>query len=439
MPVVIEKLVFGGQGFTHSGETPVFLWNALPGEEVDYHQTHRRRGTIEGIAEKILVSSPTRIEPRESHFLSCSPWQIMTDTEELVQKVSLARETYHHLGRLTPQETPAELSILHDANRAYGYRNKMEYSFVDGADGKISFAFFDRASHHLTPVEPCLLAESSLTTVAITILDWLRARSISARLIKTLVLRSSTNGDVIAGLFVIDEYGMDGVLASDPQHPSLIGWSVIYSDPRSPVSIVTKELKHVGERSITSTVGSISLSFGLTSFFQVNIPLFDASLSAMRPWVDPSLPVIDFYSGVGSIGLNLASQISSLLPLSLIESHDESASFAETNAEKNLHHAIVEVIHAPAEKMIERILSDRQVILDPPRAGLHPKVLSRLNAMTPPRILYLSCNIATQARDLAVLKERYNIVHLELFNYFPRTPHIESLAVLIKKSSSQVL
>lgn len=439
MPVSIEKLVFGGQGLGHLEGSPVFLWNALPGEEVVYHQTHRRKGVIEGIAEKILTSSRERIEPREAHFLSCSPWQIMSESEELSQKVALAQETYAHVGALERAEMPGDLTIVHDPERMYGYRNKMEYSFVDDAEGRISFAFFDRASHYLIPVEPCLLAESSLNTVAIAILDWLRVQHISARLIKSLILRSNTAGRVLAGLFVIDAYGMDSVLASHPQHPMLAGWSVIYSDARSPMSVVTKELLHIGERSIASTVGSLSLSYGLTSFFQVNIPLFEASLTAMRPWVDPALPLIDFYSGVGSIGLNLMTHLSPGLPLSLVESHDESAAFAAANAAAQSRRSTTEVIHSPAEKMIERILSDRQIILDPPRAGLHPKVLSRLIAMTPPRILYLSCNVATQARDLAVLKNQYDIVHLELFNFFPRTPHVESLAILIKKPVAKVL
>jgi len=104
---------------------------------------------------------------------------------------------------------------------------------------------------------------------------------------------------------------------------------------------------------------------------------------------------------------------------------------ARVNAEKSGLKA--EVVEASTEKALEYIVPDRTVIFDPPRAGLHPKVTERCLEVMPPQIIYLSCNPATQARDLAILQEKYTIDFFEVYNFFPRTPHIEVLAVLSRK------
>lgn len=91
------------------------------------------------------------------------------------------------------------------------------------------------------------------------------------------------------------------------------------------------------------------------------------------------------------------------------------------------------MIEASTEKVLEYITDEKPVIFDPPRAGLHAKVIERVLEVAPPKVIYLSCNPATQARDLALLEEKYVIKHFEIFNFFPRTPHIETLAVLDRR------
>jgi 23S rRNA (uracil1939-C5)-methyltransferase len=137
--------------------------------------------------------------------------------------------------------------------------------------------------------------------------------------------------------------------------------------------------------------------------------------------------IIDLYSGVGSIGLSV---VGDNQQLTMIETDIESTTQAKANM---IDRANCSVITATAETALDYITGDELVILDPPRAGLHADVTSRLIEVKPPRIIYLSCNPSTQARDVAeLLKAGYKITNARGYNFFPRTPHIESLVVLDK-------
>ena len=116
----IEKLVFGGQGMGRLPDGRVcFVWNALPGEEVEVELTKDKKGFCEGIVRKIVKASPYRIEPKDDHFLACSPWQILTPEQETKWKIEMSKETYKNFANLD-----WNLDIVGDGEM-YGYRNKM--------------------------------------------------------------------------------------------------------------------------------------------------------------------------------------------------------------------------------------------------------------------------------------------------------------------------
>jgi 23S rRNA (uracil1939-C5)-methyltransferase len=133
------------------------------------------------------------------------------------------------------------------------------------------------------------------------------------------------------------------------------------------------------------------------------------------------------YAGVGSIGLSVVKEHARL-----IELDPSTAAMARVNAAKSGVEA--EVIETSTEKALDYISSERTVIFDPPRAGLHAKVIQACLEKLPPQIVYLSCNPATQFRDLALLTEKYDVAPIEIYNFFPRTPHIETLAILTRKA-----
>jgi 23S rRNA (uracil1939-C5)-methyltransferase len=125
------------------------------------------------------------------------------------------------------------------------------------------------------------------------------------------------------------------------------------------------------------------------------------------------------YSGVGAIGLSVGASV-------LVESDDANIKLAQSNAKGSG----VEVIHATSEAALNHIQSGDVLIVDPPRAGLHKDVVERILEVKPSKIIYLSCNPSTQARDVTMLHDMYEVIHAQGHNFFPRTPHIESLVVL---------
>jgi 23S rRNA (uracil1939-C5)-methyltransferase len=161
------------------------------------------------------------------------------------------------------------------------------------------------------------------------------------------------------------------------------------------------------------------------SFFQVNLPVFEQALTAIRDHGD-SASLTDMYAGVGSIGLSVARE-----RVNLIELDPATAEMCRQNATASGLEA--NVVEASTDKVLQYISGAEPVIFDPPRSGLHQKVVERVLETAPKQVIYLSCNPATQARDLARLQTAYQIDHFAVYNFFPHTPHIETLAVLKHK------
>lgn len=422
--VEIEKMVFGGQGMGHlSDGRVVFVWNALPGEEVDVEITKKKHGYREGIARVIHVVSPDRVDPKEpGSYLSTSPWQMMTFEAEQRYKVETAKEAFKKLGDL---DLP-ELSIVGDAEGMYGYRNKMEFSFYTKTkDDPIELCFYARGSHQKVPVQGSALAEPVINSVAARVVEWLNAEGVNRLDLKTLIIRSNGKGEAIAALFVKQPITVSAYPALTD---GLKGFQVYASNPKSPASVPTELLYAEGPDHLTATINGVELKFGLLSFFQVNQPLFGASLEAIEAFLGEGTPVVDMYSGVGSIGLPLAKHRA----VTLVESNAEANVYARDNVAANSLDD-VEVVEAPAEQVVNHIASDKLLVLDPPRAGVHQNVIDRILEVLPTKIAYLSCNISTQARDVSLLQDAYHVVDANLYNFFPRTPHTESLILLERR------
>lgn len=411
--VTVEKLVHGGQGIaTLSDGRKVFVWNALPGERVVVRLYKKRRTYLEGMAVEVLEQSPQRIEPRDEAYLSTSPWQIMTFDAENTYKQEILEETF-----LREHVAFGEFRPFIAGKKQWHYRNKMEYSFW-GDEGGLHMALYQRASHGKLIVEGCSLAMPVIDEVANNILSVLGDASVRASLLKTLVLRSSQEGSVVAALFVKDESFQEIHLLGDVCK----GLVVYYSDPKSPASVATKELFRYGDIRLTDVVHSTEITYDVNSFFQVNSEVFGLVADAITQSIPAKSSSIDMYAGVGTIGLCVGGNTI------LVESDPHNCDMARLN------HRSVRVIEAPAEKSLEYVDNDRVLIIDPPRAGLHAGVINRIRDVKPPKIVYLSCNPITQARDIALIHDLYEISSVQGYNFFPRTPHIESLAILERKS-----
>ena len=415
--VTVSKLVHGGQGLAElSDGRKVFVWNALPGETVRVQVIKKKRSYAEAIAEEVVKASPERAEPREENYLATSPWQMMTYEAENRYKSEIVRELFAH----EKVNLPEFSETVHD-DRQWNYRNKMEYSFW-GDDGGLHLALHRRGSHGKQIVQGSELAMPALDAGANAVLAELNTLEPRAGDLKTIIVRCSQNGDVVAALYTkLDSF----TKMSLPK--GVKGLRVYHSNPKSPAFVPTELIYELGNSTLEDDIMGKPFTYDVESFFQVNLPIYQQALARISEHC-PGDPV-DMYAGTGSIGLSIAKK-----SVQLIELDPATAAMARINGERSGIDA--EVVEVSTEKALEYITGDRPVIFDPPRAGLHAKVVGRCVEALPPQIIYLSCNPATQARDLALLQASYSIEFFEVYNFFPRTPHIETLAVLKRKNGA---
>ncbi len=422
--ITLTAIVGGGQALgTLENGKKAFVWGGLPGETVEFRVTKKRSKLVEGIVTEVITAGSERIEPTEpDSYLSTSPWQIMSFRAETIYKAQLITEAFqlHHVS------LPGVVSIYTDDNQ-YGYRNKVEFSWWGDTDESghetLDLAFFIRGGKGKVPVQGTALARPEINQLAKDIRDELRAHHINARALKTLLIRCDQRANCVWQLYVKDKTVFDELSQIDFNAIQAQGGEVIFSDPKSPASRITERISSYGNVVLSDTILDIPFHYATEGFFQVNIPVYEYVLNAMKQWIPQDTPSIDMYSGVGTIGLTIGGQSTQLIEINEHAVREMKRNIIELKSD-------AEAILSSSETALSHITSDKTIILDPPRAGLHTDVIERLLEVTPQRIVYLSCNPVTQARDVALLMERYAIVSHEGYNFFPRTPHIEHLVVL---------
>ena len=427
----MEKIVGGGQAIgTLDDGRKAFVWGGLPKELVTIRVTKKKSHFVEGIVTEIIEKIPERITPRdENSYLSTSPWQIMPMPSEQSHKALLIEEAFL-LHNIT---LPEKIKVFSDGVE-FNYRNKVEFSwFGDKTDDDeketLDLAFFKRGGKGKVIVDGTSLAHPSINKLAIKIRDLLRTKPIVARQLKTLLIRSDQQGNAVWQLYVKDK--IENLISdNEAKLLSAAGGEIIYSDPKSPASRITERLNKFGDTTLSDTILGVAFNYACEGFFQVNIPVYEKALSDMKTWINcnEKLSTLDLYSGVGTIGLTIGGD-----DVTLVEINEHAVAEMQRNITK-LNRPNAKAILAPSEKSLEYITDEQIVIVDPPRAGLHTDVTNRLLETAPPRIIYLSCNPVTQARDVSLLQEKYEIVHHQGYNFFPRTPHIEHLVVLDRKA-----
>lgn len=387
MTVTVEKIIPEGKALaTLESGKKAFFWGALPGEEVlEYDVIKEKPSYLEAIATKITNCSPHRVSPKDLHYLSTSPWQIMDYEFEENQKKELVVEIFkeHHINISIPE-------LLTDS-KMYFYRNKMEYSlYWDNNQNRIRLAFRKRGSHQKIPIETSSLERPEIFMRANNIIDELNKKNDEARKYQSLLLRCNKKGEVSGGLY-----------KRNSPHP-------IFNN-------------------LTDDIMDHTYSYSPNGFFQINIPVYKLALKEIKKHIITD-KVLDLYAGVGTIGLSVASdknltlvEVDKFAYSELIKNYKEISKQSSTNSS---------IILAKSEEALNYISPDQTVILDPPRAGCDKKLIDKLLEVKPEVIIYLSCNPATQARDIKLLLEKYQIKDIKVFNFFPRTPHIENLVIL---------
>lgn len=422
--IILNKIVGGGQamGLLADGRK-AFVWGGLPDEKVKIQITKKKSKLAEAIVINVIEPSEHRVEPSDPEsYLSTSPWQVMNFNTEQHYKAALIEEAFE----LHDIVLPEAIEVYSD-EVIYGYRNKVEFSWWwDNDTNQLDLAFFRRGTQGKIPVTGSSLARDEINELAIRIRNLLRGKPHEARSYKTLMVRADQHGNCVWQLYIKDE--IDDLITPEEAASLNAGFSnnisgeVIYSDPKSPASRITKRLAAFGNITLTDHILGVPFRYPAESFFQVNIPVYEQALRDMKAFVKTD-KVIDLYSGVGSIGLTIGGNSPTLIEIDENAVNEMKRNIVEL---KSHAHAVL----APSEKALDYLTHTATVIVDPPRAGLHADVITKLLETEPPRIIYLSCNPVTQARDVALLAETYGIAHHQGYNFFPRTPHIEHLVVL---------
>jgi 23S rRNA (uracil1939-C5)-methyltransferase len=218
-------------------------------------------------------------------------------------------------------------------------------------------------------------------------------------------------------------------LKSLQKSANVIGFELIFSNPLSPASIITKHLQSWGTNTLTDKIFDTPFTYMVDGFFQINIPVYCQALEDMKKWIIKGKPSVDMYSGVGTIGLTIGGD-----DVTLVEINENAVNETKRNIQTLSDKITAKVVLASSENALEYINGDGTIIVDPPRAGLHKDVILKLLDKLPERIIYLSCNPVTQARDIALLSEKYGVRYHMGYNFFPRTPHIEHLVILDLKT-----
>lgn len=393
-----SDLTINQQTYSELAGVKILLWNALPGELITKFQIITQKPhLIEGVALEFEKQSNLRVAPKDAQFLSTSPWQILDEKAELAAKSNILISLFKHLSHTHPINHQLISNIpVHQSPNNYFYRNKMEYSlYYNHETEKIQLAVHYRGSHRKMPITNSSLELPAILIRANQIIDELNQTKQEARTFQSLLLRANQAGEVSGGLLV-----------NGKPHPVF--------------------------ENLTDTLLGNSYSYSPGGFFQINLPVYEAALLKIKEFLINSNSVLDLYAGVGTIGLSVARD----KILTLVEVNN--SAFAEL---KSNSHRIIQTTQNPhitpilakSEEVLDQITFDSSVILDPPRAGCDSKLIKRLCEVRPEKIVYLSCNPITQVRDLSILLEQYHIDSIEAFNFFPHTPHIESLVLLTRK------
>lgn len=417
--VEFTKIVGEGKSLGRKDGKVIFSYGVLPGEVAIVKPVIEKKNFIEAEVVELKTRCSFRKREDEDHYLSCSPWQIINYEKQIEYKKGLIEDFLYQ----TTKDV-IRVNKFYPASNIYRYRTKIEYSFTE--NNAIFLAFHKRGSYNekLVLKKGCMLINDKVNNVAEKVVEKLNNLKIPLNILKTVILRTTSNGDVVFSLFVKDES-----IKIDFSDIKANGFEVIYSNPNSSISSFDKLLYQNGDVILKENISGKKILYKTDCFFQNNIEMFEKAVNEIRSYVYDFDSICDLYCGVGVIGICVGDNSKKTY---FLDNNKSSIDLVGKNIEENgIKNA--KVVCSVDSKFDDEFLNADVLILDPPRAGVHKNVIKNIFKKLPQRIIYLSCNPITQGRDLAFLLEKYRIVDVIGFDFYPNTPHIENLVVLDKK------
>lgn len=442
-------------GKTSEGEIVIIMDQAVPGDQINFIYTKKKKGLKHGLIESYISQSQYRVASQCSHFGTCGgcKWQHFDYTQQLHHKENSVRQSIRRIAKDDEEKVDSILG----GEDLYNYRNKLEYSFASkrwltieeirsgkNFDHERGLGFhISGAFDKVLNIEQCHLQDDYSNTIRNTLRDLAAKHDWSyydirnhKGLLRNIMVRNSSLDQWMVTII----YGSDDLkkieevnAALQAALPKVDSWHYIIN-LKANSSIADLASRHIsGPTHIEEQLGEIVYRISPKSFFQTNSKqakvLYDTAVELAD--IQGHELVYDLYTGTGSIALYLAQSCKHVVGIEVIpEAINDAVVNAERNDISNATFLVGDVKDVLDPTFEQRHGAPDIVITDPPRAGMHQDVVDTLLSLASPKIVYISCNPSTQARDILLLKEKYDLQKVVPVDMFPHTSHIESVALL---------
>ena len=455
----IEKFADRGKSLSRLDGYVVFVSGAVPGDTIKARVFKKRKKFAEAALLEVIKPSPLRTDPKCKYFLTCGgcKWQHVQYDAQIDAKRQSVKDAFEHHGGFDSVDVLETIG----AEETYYYRNKMEFSFSAGrwltpdeiASGKSFDTSFALGLHVPGNFAKVLdLTECHLQSeLSASIVNGVRKFALKQDwkpwhprkhigFLRHLVIREAAKTDELMLNLVTSHYSeeriglfADWVKKTFPQVTTLV--NTINSGPAQ--TAFGEEMHTVfGSGVVHDMIGDSTFEIASNAFFQTNTKqaqrLYEVAAEFAELKKDDL--VYDLYCGAGTITCFMAPSVNHVVGVELIEEAVQNArKNAAANNIENVTFVTGDMMRLFNTAFIEEYGRPDVLIVDPPRAGLHPKVVAQIAALAPDRFVYVSCNPLTQARDLSMLADQYDVEVVQPVDLFPHTHHVESVAKLKKK------
>ncbi|MGN0521965.1 MAG: 23S rRNA (uracil(1939)-C(5))-methyltransferase RlmD [Eubacterium sp.] len=436
----IESLTSEGSGLGRYNGLAVFVRSTVPGDEIIAHIIKTSKNYAIGIIDEILVESPYRIESNCPYSDKCGGCSLrnMTYAEELKYKKSRVTDAIQRIGHID-----IETEDIIGADDIDNYRNKAQYPVIIN-DGRLFAGFYAYKSHRVIPCRDCRLQPKEFEEGIKAFSAWVEKTKITSYdentgrgLLRHIYFRKAfSTGEIMACAVInADSIPQADLLVSLLKENVAGLKSVVLNINREKTNVILgREFKALwGSDNITDILLGKKFLISPNSFYQVNHNQCEKLYTKVREFAElkGDEVLLDLYCGVGTIGITLADSVKQLVGIEIVEQAIENA---KLNAEiNNIENAQFICADAPkgAEILKQQGIKPDVIILDPPRKGCDKALFDTIELMSPERIVYVSCDSATLARDLEILKSKnYVTKRVTAVDMFPRTVHVEAVALL---------
>ena len=437
----------------------VFIPMLVPGDVVDIRITRKRRNYLEGRVIRFHEYSPDRIKPLCRHFGVCGgcKWQHLPYELQLKHKEKQVTDTLTRIGKVRPDEILPVVA----SDDVYYYRNKLEYTFSDRRwftkeelETETDFAGKDALGFHVPgffdkvlDIKECHLQPEPSDSIRNAVRRYAHRKGLSffnlrqqSGFLRNLIIRSSESGDimVIVVFFLDEQERIEGLLDYlSEEFPRITSLWYIINRKKNDSLADQEPVLYRGDDHLTEEIDGLKFRVGPKSFFQTNTCQAEKLYAIAREFagLTGKETVYDLYTGTGTIAAYMASRAARVTGIEYIEEAVQDARInSEINNIKNTEFFSGDLKDVLSGSFFRDHGYPDVVITDPPRAGMHPDVVRSIMEAGPGKIVYISCNPATQARDISMLAERYEVEKVQPVDMFPQTHHIENVALLKLKN-----